>query len=307
MFKNANPKIILSLIGLALVLAGALVVSRRGVYGYALFVLLPVIAGAIASWAWPPVTAGRALFLGIKVGAIGCCLFLVFGVEGFICVLMALPVVAPLAAIGSLLAWWGGASSERSGTAVMCLLLPLSLFFDVNARPPVYSVTTSAVVNAPPERVWKYVVAFPQITDAVDPVLRAGFAWPVRTRIDGTGVGAARSCDLSTGAVRERVTIWDEPRLLRFTVTATPPAMKEMGLYGPIYPKHLNGYYVSKQGQFELAPLAGGRTLVTGTSWYQHGLWPAQYWRVWSDIVIHHIHRRVLEHIRSLAESEGRT
>jgi uncharacterized protein YndB with AHSA1/START domain len=229
----------------------------------------------------------------------------VLGLEGFICMLMAAPVVLPLAILGSLLAYWGGASSERTGTAAMCLLLPLTLLFDVNARPAVYTVTTSGIVNAPPERVWKYVVAFPDLAEPTDPVLLTGFAYPVRTRIEGAGVGAARSCDLSTGIVAERVTAWDEPHLLRFTVTSTPPAMIERGLYGPIHPKHLNGYYVSKQGQFELTPLAGGRTLVTGTSWYQHGLWPAQYWRLWSDMVVHHIHRRVLEHIRALAEADA--
>jgi hypothetical protein len=134
-------------------------------------------------------------------------------------------------------------------------------------------------------------------------MLRTGAAYPIRTRIEGTGVGAARDCDLSTGTVKERVAVWDEPRLLRFVVTATPPAMRETGLYGTVNPKHLNGYYVSKQGQFELTALPGGRTLVTGTSWYQHGLWPAEYWRWWSDAVVHHIHRRVLEHIRSLSEA----
>ena len=94
-------------------------------------------------------------------------------------------------------------------------------------------------------------------------------AYPIRTRIDGNGLGAPRSCDLSTGTIEERVTIWDEPHLLRFVVTATPPAMRERGLYGPLNPRHLNGYYIAKEGQFTLTPLAGGRTLVVGTSWYQ--------------------------------------
>jgi Polyketide cyclase / dehydrase and lipid transport len=185
----------------------------------------------------------------------------------------------------------------------MGLLLPVSLFFDVNSKPPVYSVATSIVVNAAPERVWQYVVAFPDITTQRDWVPRTGLAYPIRTRMEGAGVGSRRSCDLSTGTMQERVVVWDEPHLLRFVVTATPPAMREMGLYGPIYPRHLDGYYISKEGQFALTQLPGGRTLVVGTSWYQHGLWPAEYWRWWSDTVVHHIHRRVLNHIRTLAEN----
>jgi len=211
---------------------------------------------------------------------------------------MATPIVVPLTIGGALLAYWG----QRRST-VACLLLPATLVFDVTAKPPVYSVTTKMVVNAAPERVWRYVVAFPDIAAKPDWQLSTGVAYPIRTRIEGTGVGAPRDCDLSTGIVKEFVTAWDEPRLLRFVVTATPPSMKETGLYGPVNAKHLNGYYIAKQGQFELTPLPGGRTLVTGTSWYQHGLWPAEYWRWWSDAVVHHVHHRVLEQIRLLSES----
>ena len=71
-------------------------------------------------------------------------------------------------------------------------------------------------------------------------------------------------------------------------------------------PKHLHGYFMSKEGQFELTRLANGHTLLAGTSWYQHGLWPAEYWRWWSDAIIHRIHLRVLNHIRTLAEQEAR-
>jgi hypothetical protein len=300
---TSNRRVVFAVAGWTLLLTAAWALSMRGSYGWALFGAIPVLAGVLGTWFLRPETAGRAMRIGATIGAAGCAVFLVLGAEGLICILMALPFIVPLAAIGSLLAFWSGAPYQGKPSAAMCLLLPVSMFFDANAKPPVYSVTTSVIVNAAPERVWKHVVAFPEIKDQPDFVLRTGLAYPIRTRIEGIGGGTARSCDLSTGTVQERVTIWDEPRLLRFVVTGTPPAMKEMGLYGPIYPKHLEGYYISKEGQFELTPLSGGRTLVVGTSWYQHGLWPAQYWRLWSDMVVHRIHRRVLEHIRALSEN----
>ncbi|MEO8370461.1 MAG: SRPBCC family protein [Candidatus Solibacter sp.] len=289
--------------GFGLLFISALGMALRGYYGWTLFIMLPVLAGGLGTLIFQPRTAGRASWIGVCIGAVGCALFLVTGVEGFICVLMALPVAIPLAVLGSLLAYWGGISTPAKGPAGMALLLPVSLFFDITAKPPVYPVTTSIVVNAAPERVWQHVVAFPKITAEPDWLLRPGMAYPIQTRIAGSGVGAPRSCDLSTGTVQERVVVWDEPRRLRFDVTATPPAMREMGLYGPIFPKHLEGYYISEAGQFELTRLPGGRTLVAGTSWYRHGLWPAAYWRLWSDAVVHHIHRRVLEHIRALSET----
>jgi Polyketide cyclase / dehydrase and lipid transport len=302
---HKNWRVAFSLVCFAALFAAAFYLANYGRYGWTLFVMLPVLAGGLGTWSMQPVTWGRAVRTGAIVGSMGCLLFLVVGKEGFFCVLMALPIVVPLTILGSLLAYWGGGLSNPKQPAAMCLLLPISMLFDVNARPPVYSVTTSIVVNAPPERVWKNVVAFPDISAQPDWVLSTGLAYPIRTRIEGSGFDAPRKCDLSTGTVEERVVVWDEPRLLRFVVTSTPPAMMEMGLYGPIYPKHVTGYYESAEGQFTLTALPDGRTLVAGTSWYRHGLWPAQYWRLWSDMVVHHIHRRVLEHIRQLSEANG--
>ena len=80
--------------------------------------------------------------------------------------------------------------------------------------------------------------------------------------------------------------------------------MHKWSPWGDVHPKHLAGYMVSKQGQFQLTRLPGNRTLLQGTTWYQHGLWPAAYWRWWSDAILHRIHLRVLTHIRTLAEQE---
>jgi hypothetical protein len=87
----------------------------------------------------------------------------------------------------------------------MALLVPVSISFDVNAKPPVYSVTTGIVVHAAPERVWKHVVAFPEIEEEPDWVLRTGLAYPIRTRVEGSGVGVPRSCDLSTSGSFRRI------------------------------------------------------------------------------------------------------
>ncbi len=294
---------VVSFAGFVALALAAYFLSRRGIYGWTLFIMLPLLAGGLGTWSYQPATVGRAIGIGAIIGAMECSLFLVLGLEGLICIAMAIPILVPLTMAGSLLAFWGRRLAISKQPAVVGLLLPASMFFDVTAKPPIYSVTTSIVVNAAPERVWKYVVAFPDIAAQPDWMLRTGVAYPIRTRIDGTGVGAPRNCDLSTGTVVERVVVWDEPHLLRFAVTATPPAMRETGIYGTVKPKHLNGYYIAKAGQFELTPLSGGRTLVVGTSWYQHGLWPAEYWRWWSDAVVHHVHGRVLEHIRLLSEA----
>jgi hypothetical protein len=109
----------------------------------------------------------------------------------------------------------------------------------------------------------------------------------------------------STGAFVEPIEIWDEPRLLKFSVTENPAPMREITPYASIEPPHLHGYFVSHQGQFLLTPLPGGRTRLEGTTWYSHTIWPETYWHLWSDYIIHRIHVRVLEHIRAEAEKHS--
>src|SRR6185295_18940164 len=162
-------------------------------------------------------------------------------------------------------------------------------------------------IAAPPERVWKYVIQFPELAEPQEWYFRAGLAYPMRARLEGSGPGATRYCDFSTGPFVERIEVSDAPRLLRFRITENPAPMKELSLYSHVEPKHLHGYFISKVGQFQLTRLPNGHTLIEGTSWYQHGLWPAEYWRWWSDAIIHRVHMRVLTQIKALAEEQGTT
>ena len=54
-------------------------------------------------------------------------------------------------------------------------------------------------------------------------------------------------------------------------------------------------------------PLPGGRTRLEGTTWYRHHIWPADYWRIWSDWILHSIHQRVLQHVKRLSEQPSRS
>jgi hypothetical protein len=175
----------------------------------------------------------------------------------------------------------------------------------VATRSPVYEVRTAIDVQAPPEVVWKQVVAFTEIPPPTELMFRAGIAYPIRAEMIGSGPGAERHCVFSTGSFVEPIQIWDAPRQLKFSVTSNPAPLEEWSPYARIEPRHLHGYLLSEGGQFLLTPLPGGGTRLEGTTWYQHGLWPAAYWHVWSDAVIHRIHLRVLRHIREEAERHG--
>jgi hypothetical protein len=277
---------------------------RFGVYGLTIFVLIPVFLGAIAVWTIRPQTARLAAVVGAAACLAACLSLFVFGIEGAICIAMAMPLALPLGAIGGLIAYYRMPVSAASGHAAIVLLLPAAtLVWDVKARPPVFEVQTSIEIAAAPEIVWKNVVSFSDLEEPREWYFRSGIAYPKRAHIEGAGVGAVRYCEFSTGPFVEPIKIWNEPRLLRFSVTQNPEPMHEWSPYTLVLPKHLNGYMLSKQGQFLLTRLANGNTLLEGTTWYQHGLWPAGYWRFWSDAIIHRIHLRVLRHIKTLSEA----
>jgi hypothetical protein len=188
----------------------------------------------------------------------------------------------------------------------MLVFLPLFTGAERLTAPqaPLYAVTTELEVDASPSRVWANVIGFKEIPPPSEWIFRTGVAYPIRAEIIGRGPGAVRYCVFSTGPFVEPIRVWDEPRTLKFDVASNPPPMKEWSPWKDVHPPHLENFLVSEGGQFRLFETTGGRTQLEGTTWYRHHMWPAPYWRLWSDFIIHRIHLRVLNHVKSL--SEGR-
>jgi len=278
---------------------------HSGVYGLTLFVMAPIFLGALGGWVTHPRTAGWAAAYGAFTVALASLSLLMIGLEGMICIAMALPLGMPLGALGGWAAHFleHGRRANRRGV-VMLLLFPQATFlWDTHARPTIFEVHSAITIAAPPEKVWKYVVSFDDLPEPREWFFRTGIAYPKRARIAGSGPGAIRYCEFSTGAFVEPIEVWEEPLLLRFRVTQSPPPMEEWSPWARVRPKHLHGYFLSRRGQFQLTRLPQNRTLLKGTTWYQHGLWPSGYWQWWSEAIIHRIHLRVLNHIRALAEA----
>ena len=299
-----------SVLGLAFLALGTLVV---GAYGWGLFVALPFCLGMFSvllySYHSPREWSTCMSVALLPVGLLGVALILV-AMEGVICVLMAAPFALGLAALGGMLGYTIQAHHWRPNQtpamlSIVILMIPVSFGVEQAAalQTPVFTVRTSIEVNAPPEKVWNQVVAFAEIPPPKEMLFRVGIAYPIRAEISGHGVGSVRHCIFSTGPFVEPIEVWDEPRLLKFGVTENPAPLNELSPYGNIQPPHLHGYFVSRQGQFLLTALPGGRTRLEGTTWYQHTMWPAAYWHLWSNYIIHRIHLRVLEHIRARVEA----
>jgi hypothetical protein len=201
-----------------------------------------------------------------------------------------------------------GKSNHLPLSVLMLAVLPSSLGLDLvqesefkKPDAPLRAVTTSVEIQAPPAVVWESVIRFPKLPAPTEPLFQLGIAYPTHAEIIGEGVGALRTCYFSTGAFTEPITVWNRPHELAFDVVAQPNPMTELTLW-KIHPPHLDGYFVSKRGKFELTALPGGKTRLTGTTWYSQRIYPEVYWSLWTDGIIHSIHERVLGHIQTQAE-----
>ena len=279
-------------------------------YSWGLFIGLPFFLGAASTfiYTWKRsvarVSARNHAFKALLIFCIG---LLLFAWEGVICLIMVSPLGLLFTYIGYLLTYeLQKAVSRKTSNATLIILLvsvPGLMAFDHSriGADELRSVQTTIDINASPEQVWRQVVSFPELNDPTEFLFKAGIAFPINATINGSGVGAVRHCNFSTGAFVEPITTWDQPRLLAFSVEQQPEPMKEISPY-KISPNHLHGYWVSKKGQFRLIRLPNGNTRLEGTTWYVNRIKPDFYWTLWSDYIVHTIHQRVLSHIKEQTE-----
>ena len=299
-----------ALLGLGAALAVTIPTILLGVYfkrnySFGLFLGTPFTAGWVSAQVYNashPRGAGesvRLALLAVLLAGIG---LIAFAAEGAFCLILAFPLAALVAIPGALI---GRAVSLRGHeTAGMAALLaPLLVLSEPKLPAPSYEVVSTVEIAAPPDRVWQSVVSFPDIPPPTEWLFRIGVAAPQRARIVGTGVGATRYCDFTTGSFVEPITDWEPGRRLAFDIVRQAPPMSEWSPYRDVNPPHLDGYFRATHGEFELVPLAGGRTRLVGRTRYEVEMSPQGYWAVAAGRIVSAIHLRVLRHIQRIVET----
>jgi hypothetical protein len=280
-------------------------------YGVAMFFDAPFTVGALTAYLFNSryQASRRETFevISLTFAFMGGVVLMV-AVEGAVCLAMAAPIVITVAALGAELG--RSIALRRAGVdarAFMAMLLIPVTALTEKAAPasPLHEIMSVVEIDAPPEVVWRHVIEFSELEPPKELIFKLGIAYPIRARIEGSGVGAVRHCEFSTGAFVEPITRWEPGRLLAFDVTVQPPPLEEWSPYANISPPHLDGYIQSRRGEFRLIPLAGGRTRLEGRTWYTLDIRPRAYWMIFSDAFIGRVHRRVLTHIGRLAEAEN--
>ena len=227
------------------------------------------------------------------IGLIICTVvLLITGYEGFVCVLMSLPILAVGMVLGALLGSLVRIQMmprfRNPRTPMMLLLLVLSLFLmgansaETESRRTLRAetITDTTVLNGSPEEVWNDLKTMDSVRGTKTFLMKIGLPVPVSCKTEGEGVGGKRTCYFETGYIEERITKWDFPNSMQFEITASDVPGRPWLSFKDA------GYQFKRDGD---------RTVITRTTTILSRLSPAWYWRRLEAIGVRAEHRYLFE------------
>ncbi len=283
------------------VLGGVFLFFGLADYGFSFFVIFPVAVGfSIGTLgAKERRNAGLISLIG---GLLFALLWLIIGgVEGWICVVMAIPLLALFMAIGYWIARVIVKKFMTSGSAstLKVIIIPLVVlvasnsietFFQADQKP--ITVINSILLPYPAETVFDGVKAMDKL-DADKPFLLAlGLPAPYKCELESNSIGAKRTCLFDNGKIVAEITDYQSGKRLEMKV-------KEYNLTG-------SQWFVFNDAAYTFEEVSG-QTKLTRTTTYQSELRPRIYWQWFETYAIGQEHKFVLASLKkNLDEMKSR-
>lgn len=300
MNKVFTPKlpgfVVPHLFGMAVIGLTKYTQMENGVMVFSEFVILPVIMGIISAWFWRNLELpGRRLSLftiyNTFIAAFASSVFLG---EGFICLLIVSPLIFGFMILGAFMgAGMFKSNNQKLNVSIITVLMFVFITDSLSTHHYENMVSDTITVNAPPDKVWKNVVAFKRIKEPNKYWLfRIGMPSPVESTVTGYYEGAGRKCIFSNGYIfDEKIATYQPGVNLTFDVT-----------HQPRDPEIMNHIDILR-GQFLLKDNHDGTTTLTGNSWYRLYVFPVWYYDIWAESITRNVHLRVMAHIKELSEA----
>ena len=265
------------------------------IFVFSEFIITPMLMGIISAWFWRYSDLSSRGLTGKSFlnGCITIVLASGFLGEGFICLIIVSPLLFGSIIVGAFI---GRAMFRRNNNTLNISIVGLTLVVfaadSLSEHHYENMVSDTIIVNAPPQQVWKNVVAFKRIQEPNKFWLfRIGIPSPVESTVDGYYLGARRKCIFSNGyTFDEKIVTYDENKNLTFAITNQPRDPEIMG--------HID----IEQGQFLLKDNGDGTTTLVGNSRYKLYVFPTWYYDTWAQSITRNVHLRVMEHIKELSE-----
>jgi hypothetical protein len=247
---------------------------RTNSMGAVVFLLVPFAAGFAITTVTQGAQRVSAAALLATLGSLA--LLIAMKMETPLCALLALPFlfIGLMAGVGlGYIFQWLRRKSDSNGAAfpsIVVLAMPLLIFaghrveLSTLVHPRTEVVTSTIQIAADPSHVWADLRSFDSVTAEKPPLMYIGLPVPVRCVMEGTGVGAKRTCYFDRGSIEETVTEWSPPTLMRLSIDRTNmPGRHWLGFEDAEYTLRADG----------------GETTLTRTTTIISNLYPAWYWR----------------------------
>lgn len=193
-------------------------------YGWVLFVLLPVVLG-LSIGALP---SKRLAYAGLVITVIVFLIGLVtLGLEGYICIIMTLPIVLPFMFLGSIITHLVKRYDKLKMTdKAPVLFLPLIIFLFGSPIEKLIIINKEKVVEVKSEIILPY--SNMQVYDAIKSVdtliaelpflMKIDLPVPQKCILEKEEVGGLRTCYFSGGKIVERITALKKGKILKMDV-----------------------------------------------------------------------------------------
>jgi hypothetical protein len=283
------------------VLAGAATGTALGLLGFWLAEVPSTHAMGMATFILTPFAAGFAIAMvtqdqSNKVFAAtalalltSLTLLISAGLETILCAVTAFPLLLGALLTGALLGFlFRRLIAKFTGgtkfTSVVLLSLPLMIFTAHRIEMPTLlhsrqeMVTTSIRLSGAPNIIWANLQSFDSLQVDKSFLMYVGLPIPERCTMEGTGLGATRTCYFNKGYIKETVIEWQPPFVMGLSIDRT-------NLPG----RHWLGF---ENARYELRP-DGNQTVLTRATTIRSYLYPVWYWKPFETWGVSSEHRYI--------------
>jgi hypothetical protein len=155
-------------------------------------------------------------------------------------------------------------------TSIVVLSIPLLILtghrIELSAltHPRQEVVTSTIRLSADPTHVWNELRSFDSLHGRKPLLMYIGLPIPIRCEMQGSGVGAKRTCYFDHGSIEETVIDWQPPNVMRLAIDRTNmPGRHWLGFEYATYTLQQDG----------------SGTILTRSTTIISNLYPAWYWR----------------------------
>lgn len=258
-------------------------------YGWVIFFLLPFCAGLLTGF----VSLHRLGWAGLALACLIFFLLLLIGqLEGFICVLMSLPLIVPIILLGRWISILIARSIKKESQRMSISLAPLFLFLlgwyteQNSPEQPEAIEEVSTHISLPVSSLQAYhAIKSVDTLDAELPLLmKIDLPIPQKCILEEEVVGGLRTCYFEGGTITERITRLEPGKVLAMDVI-------DYQLTG----RKWLGF---KEAIYLFDSLGPNQCQVTRITTYSSRLYPRFYWQPLEEIGIQQEHEFVLANLK---------